>query len=143
MSTMGEPVTKTYPAGSDLSAKQFYFVKLSSGNLALCDTAGEQAIGVLQDAPSASGRSGSVAVLGRTKVIAGAAVSAGARVKTDTAGKAITATAATVNTSDTGASSDAVVGSNALGVALTAAGADGDIIEILLVPMGAIPTTAA
>jgi hypothetical protein len=59
-----------------------------------------------------------VDVLGTTVVEAGAAINAGATVKSNAAGKAIT-----------WASSGAKVG-----LALGAAGADGDLIEILLIP---------
>ena len=54
---------------------------------------------------------------GTTKVVAGAAITRGAYVAADSAGKAVT------NTTDK---------ENAIGIALAAAAADGDIIEIML-----------
>jgi hypothetical protein len=131
----------TLPAGSDLSAKQFYFVKLSAGKLALAST-GEAAIGVLQDKPNADGQPGLVAIGGRTQVIAGGSISVDAAIKSDSAGKAATASAATVDTSNTGGAADAVVASNVMGYALEAA-SSGDIFAMLLTPRGAVPTTAA
>ena len=60
-------------------------------------------------------------VMGTTVVEAGAAVTAGASLKSDANGKAITQT----------------TGTPILGVALQAAAADGDLIEILLIPNAA------
>lgn len=137
-------IIKTFAAGADLSAAQYYFVKLSSGLVVLCDTAGEEALGVLQNAPTAAGKAAEVLVFGRSKVKAGGTITAGAPIKTSTAGKALAAVLGTVNTSDTGASSDAVVGSNVMGKSLeVASSADGDIIDCLINSMGVIPTTAA
>lgn len=76
-------------AGSDLSSKQYYLVKRSGGNLALCDTAGERPLGILQDDPDASGRSGLVAVGGLSKVILGGTVAQDDLLTTDANGKAV------------------------------------------------------
>lgn len=135
-----------FPAGADLSTHQYKFVKFnSSGQIVLCSAVGEHAIGVLCNKP-ASGElaevtliaSGSVAM-----VMAGGAITRGALVKTSATAKAAAAAAATTNTSDAGAASDPLVGSFVLGQALEAAAADGDIIAVALMQLGAIPTTAA
>ena len=80
-------------ADSDLSAKQYYIMKVSAaGKVDLCGD-GELMIGVLQIKPDADGRGATVAGVGSvTKVIAGAAITAGDKVSSDTDGKAITAT---------------------------------------------------
>jgi hypothetical protein len=77
------------PATGDLSASQFCFVKLSSGSIALCST-GQEAIGVLQDDPAASGRVGSICISGISKVKAGGTLTAGQNVGSDSTGRAIT-----------------------------------------------------
>lgn len=133
----------TLEAGSDLSTHQHKFVLVnSSGQVALAG-AGGPAIGVLQNKPSAQGHSASVRVLGVSKVVAGAAVTRGDQVASDANGKAATASQANTRTDDTGVVSDPLIGSNVLGIALETAAADGDIISVLLLHAGAVPTTEA
>lgn len=85
-------------AGADLTAKQFYFVKIdSNGQLDLAGDAAD-AIGVLQDAP-ADNDPGLVGVLGISKVICGGVIAKGGEIGIDTNGKAVAA-----------ASGDAVMG---------------------------------
>lgn len=93
----GEGIDIGLIAGADLSAKQFYFVKIdtSTGNVILTATAGEKAIGVLQNAPT-SGQAALVRVFGVSKVKVGAAFSApGSLVATTTSGTATPATTGT------------------------------------------------
>lgn len=79
-------------AGADLSAKQFYIVKQSASTVVLCDTGGEKALGVLQNAP-ASGEAALVRVFGQSKVVAGNTFSsAGSLVQATTSGTADVAT---------------------------------------------------
>ena len=78
-------------AGSDLSSNQFYLVKRSGGNLALCSTAGERPLGVLQDDPAASGRAGLVRTAGLTKVEAGGTIAQDDLLTVDANGKAVAA----------------------------------------------------
>jgi hypothetical protein len=112
--------TISLTAAADLSAKQYYFMKVdSNGKAAVCGD-GEKAIGVLQNDP-ASGQAATVGVDGVTKVVASAAITKGTAVASSSAGKA-----AAPGTSDV-----------IVGIALTSSGADGDIISVLLYPMGA------
>jgi Uncharacterized conserved protein (DUF2190) len=104
---------------SDLSAKQFFFIKVSTtaGNVDLNTTSGGPCIGVLQNKPTA-GLEAEVNTAGVSKVVAGAAVTMGDLIMSDGAGKAITYVAG---------------GSNAcLGQALEAAGGAGTIIAVVL-----------
>lgn len=78
-------------AGADLSAKQFYVVKINSSGQIVLAGDGEVAYGVLQDKP-VSGAVGAVAVFGQTKAILGGTVAAGAKVASDANGKVVTAT---------------------------------------------------
>lgn len=132
----------TLEASADLSTHRYKLVAVNgSGQVALAG-AGDMAIGVLQNKPSAQGRSATVRVSGVSKVVAGAAVSAGAQVTSDANGKAVTATAATVDTT-TSSASEGVTASNVIGIALEAAGADGEVIPVALLHAGAVPTTEA
>jgi hypothetical protein len=80
---------RSVPAGSDLSAKQYYAVLVnSSGQLALCGDDGV-AYGILQDKPAAAGRAGKVAVAGVSKCVLGGTVAAGAVVSVDGNGKIV------------------------------------------------------
>jgi len=82
--------------------------------------ANEYTLGVARTA-AADGAQVTVDVLGTTVAEAGAAISAGATLETDADGKAVT-----------WATSGAAVG-----IALQAAAADGDLIEVLLIPNAA------
>lgn len=133
---------RTYPAGADLSAKQFYAVKLDSAAAVVLAGAGEAAIGILQNNPT-SGQAATVAIAGRSKMVAGAAVASGARVASNASGKGVTATAGKVDTSDAGAASDPVIGSNIMGICVDAAANADEIMSVELLMMGVGPTTAA
>jgi hypothetical protein len=55
--------TRTFEAGENLSAAQFKFVTLESdGQVDLADSAGENCIGVLLNAPDAAGKAATVAI---------------------------------------------------------------------------------
>jgi hypothetical protein len=104
--------TVTVIAGADLSALQYRFVE-ADGTLPA--GAGADAMGVNYSKVT-SGRPATVVVAGVAKVVAGAAVAVKDKIQTDANGKAIPAT----------------TGDHVLGMALTAAGADGEVIEVLL-----------
>jgi hypothetical protein len=108
-----------YPASADLSTKQYYCMVLSSGQLATAG-ANVSVTGILQDKPNAAGVSGTIAVAGISKAVAGAAITQDALVTCDAAGKVVTAatTATTIH--------------HIVGRALVAAAADGDVISVLL-----------
>ncbi len=123
MSIEQNVVTIARTAGADLSAKQYCFVEQSSaGTITVCNTAGENALGVLQNDPT-SGQTGSVACNGVTKVLAGATIVPGDQLSTSAAGKAIVATSTYV------IQGEAISG-----------GADGEIISMLIKPMAASGT---
>jgi hypothetical protein len=126
-----------YPAGADLSTTgQNLFVKLNgSSAIVLADTAGELALGVLQNAP-ANGAIARVRVQGVSKIIANATLADGAVVATTaTNARAKAAVVGTVSGSNT-------TGSYAMGI-LLADGASGVATTMLVQPMGLIPHTAA
>lgn len=107
---------ESYDAAVDLSAKQYFIVKLdANGRIVLAAAAGDTLLGILQNDPSALGRPGTVRQLGISKAVAGAAITLGDEVISDGAGKVI---------------STATAGDRILGVALEAAAADGDVISI-------------
>lgn len=112
-------------SGGDLSAAQYRFVKAgaTAPQVIQCTVDGEKVLGVLHNKPSAADRAAEIVFLGVTKVEAGEAISFGDAVKTDSAGRA-----AVVELTATGAD----VGDIAVGTALEAATAAGDVITILL-----------
>lgn len=91
--------TETFESVTDLSEKQFYFVKLSSDRrIALSNGQANYSVGVLLDNPSgtsASPKEGLVLVSGRCKVIAGGNLAAGNQIKVDSSGRAIVAATGT------------------------------------------------
>jgi len=105
---------------ADFSTKKYYFVKAAASDKCSIAGDGEISIGVLQSNPSATDLECELVADGISFVEAGAAVAEGANVASNASGKAITA----------------VAGKYILGVALKAAGADGDIIPVLLFNAG-------
>jgi hypothetical protein len=129
-------------AGASLAASQYLFVTMdTSGDVVVANAAGEDCLGVLQNAP-ASGAIAIVRVFGESRVIGSAAINPGVLVATTADGESKTAVAATTNTADAGGASDALVASFVMGRALTL-GANDAQHSIFIHPMGAIPTTAA
>lgn len=110
-------VVLSIPAGADLSAKQYTFVKLSGTTVISAAAATDLPIGVLVNDP-ASGETAAVAVSGIVKLKASAAISVGALVGTTSTGLGVSLTAGTDTTK------------YILGRAITAAGAAGDIITV-------------
>lgn len=111
-------VTITREAGADLTGKQFYFVELnSSGQVIVADSAGANAIGILQREADAAGKAVVVAIGGISKLVAGGALATiGTELSSTNEGKAV---ATTTNY-------------QIMGVQLTAAGAEDELVEILL-----------
>lgn len=108
----------TRPAGADLSTTgQYRFVELNgSGQVTVCNAAGELSLGVLQNAPSAAGQAATVAVDGVIKVIAGSGgLAPNNKVTTDNQGRGVVA--ASTN--------------HVLGIALSTA-ASGELAEVKL-----------
>lgn len=110
----------TIPAAADLSAKQYYFVKIdTSGNAALCAAATDKPVGVLQNAPTA-GQEATITVVGGTKVVGSAALDEGVAIGTTSAGKA---GAKVVGTDTT---------NYIVGTVIGASGADNEILTALI-----------
>lgn len=110
----------TRPAGADLSAQQFRFVKLdSSGNVVAIAAVTDRSIGVLQNKPT-SGQAAEIAIDGVVKVKSGiaGAIAPAAVIKTDASGKASNVAVATTEFQ--------------LGVALNATAAVDQLVEVLL-----------
>jgi hypothetical protein len=117
----GSPVggkTKTFIASADYGDTKYVFVELNSGRnqCNICNAATDTPIGVMENNPE-SGSAMVVQLDGTTKIIASAAIAKGSWVGTTAAGKAVVK-----NT----------LGDVCVGIALEAATASGDIIEILL-----------
>jgi hypothetical protein len=109
-----------FKAENDLSTKQFYLVELGAAadEIDVCDGAGDIAIGVLQNKPTA-GQAAEVAMGGFCKAIASGAITKGAAVGTDGSGKLVTKSS----------NNDWCIGR-----ARDAATADGDIITLWICP---------
>lgn len=128
-------------AAADLSAAQFRAVKVNSSGQAALAAAGEFAIGILQNKPTA-GQTATVVTVGPiSKAVAGGSITAGALVASDASGKLKAAVLGRTDTQQHEAA-DALIGSSVIGVALESASAD-DVFAVLLTVSGAAPTTAA
>ncbi len=108
----------SWEAGANLSAKQFFAVKLSSDKAVLAG-AGEAIVGILQNDP-ASGDTASVMMLGISKAELGTTVSAVlTQLTPDGNGNLVPAT----------------TGNRVVALALET-GSDGDIIPVFVIPQG-------
>ena len=92
MATNQSAVCVSHVAGADLSADQYKIVELGASGVTVCNTAGEQGYGVLQNNPT-SGSAAEVAIGGIAKVKLGATLAAGAKFTTSNAGLAVAPTA--------------------------------------------------
>lgn len=109
----------TLVAAADLSAKQYYGIKVDSNGKAALTGEGGAAIGILQNDPN-SDQAATVAVAGISKVVGGGSVTKGDRFSFDSNGKAV------------------AVGSGddySMGVALETI-ASGKISSVLIQPVG-------
>lgn len=109
----------TLEAGEDLSAKQYRFVKISSGKAVACSGATDKPIGVLQNSPT-SGQEASITVAGGTKIVSSASIAAGITIGTDANGKADAKVAGTDTTE------------YAVGQVILGAGADGEYLTAVI-----------
>lgn len=109
----------TLEAGEDLSAKQYRFVKISSGKAVACSGATDVPIGVLQNDP-ASGEEAAIVVVGGTKIVSSASIAAGIKIGTDANGKADAKVAGTDTTEYT------------VGQVILGAGADGEFLTAVV-----------
>ena len=79
----------TLVAGADLSALQYYFVKInSSGQAIACAAATDQPIGILQNAPIAN-QEAEILVAGGSKLVLGGTVTIGQVVSPSSAGAGV------------------------------------------------------
>lgn len=108
----------TLIAAADYSAKRYYGVYVSGEHtVTLCGAAPDGLLGVLQDKPAAAGAQCRVRILGSSEVSAGAAFSVGAKLTTDSNGQFVAATS----------------GQKYFAIALSAATAQNDLVEAVLV----------
>lgn len=130
------------PAAADYSTTgQYRFVNLNGSNqFVRVTTAGANAFGVLQNAPT----SGAIAIVrrrGPSYVLAGGSIADGDLLAVEgTNGRAKVAVAGTVTGGGSNPTDDPLDGSFVMGVALVDGGT-GDTIRMDIHPMGAIPTT--
>lgn len=114
-----QAVLITMVAAADLSAKQYYFVKVSGTGVDVCSGATDVPLGVLQNNP-VSGAEASVLVVGGTKIVSGASIAAGIKIGTGAAGKADAKVAGTDTTEYT------------VGQVILAATADAEILTAII-----------
>lgn len=85
-------------ASADLSAKQFYFVKVSgAGTVTVCAAVTDIPVGVLQNTPE-SGDTAEIVCIGQTKVSGDAAITAGNIIGSSADGQAQAVTVGTETT---------------------------------------------
>jgi hypothetical protein len=121
---------ESFKANSDLSAKQFFCVKITAADTVdLTSGATDRVIGILQDKPK-SGHAGGVRILGMSKAVSdgsGTSIAAGDYVGTDGNGRVI---------------KKATADYSVCGIALDASSALGTVIRVLLIPGGWFRTAA-
>ena len=116
--SQGVTVDIVLKAAADLSAKQYYFVKVTADRTVnVCAAATDIPIGVLQNKPAAANRAAVVRVVGSTKLSANEAITVGWLLGTSADGQADRKIPGTDITEYT------------VGQALEGTGAAGDIFE--------------
>ena len=80
-------VRATFPAGADLSASQYRFVKMSGASVVGAAAITDRPIGVLQNDPT-QGEEAVVTIAGGTKIVSAASLAAGAAIFTAANGTA-------------------------------------------------------
>jgi|SRR5229473_6726651 len=113
---------ESFKANADLSAKQWYAVKLTAADTVdMASAATDLCVGILQNKPT-SGHAAEVRILGITKVSSdgsGTAIVVGDRVGPNASSQIV---------------KKATADYNAMGIALDASSAAGTIIRVLLIP---------
>ena len=123
MAYAGQQICATFAAAADLSAKQYYFVKLSAANTVnVCTAITDIPIGILQNKPE-SGEAATVCLFGISKVSADGTLAAGNIIGTSADSQADAIAAGTDTTVYT------------MGQALETAAA-GDTVSMFLNPTG-------
>ena len=122
MATDNQGQDLSFKAAGDESAEQFTFYKLDTAGRADQCTANDGTdgvVGILQNKPGATDRSARIRVSGKSKLVASTTINEGDRLRPDATGRGV---ATTTDTHCYGA------------VALTAATATDDKIEVLVTP---------
>lgn len=114
---------ESFPAGADLSGKQFHAVKFNGSAALVAAGDGDDILGILEDKPK-QGEPGTVALAGRPKAKLGGTVAAGDRLAVNANAQFIVATA----------------GKRIVAKAMEA-GASGEIIQVKIIDAGAIVPT--
>ena len=123
--------TRSYEAAVDLSGSYLKFVKLSGATIVAVSAATDGAVGVLQNKPNKAGTgvftgaeksSGTVMIGGVTRVFAAAAIAAGVPVY-------LAADGSVTTTAQAG---------KCVGVTETASTAGGQLVSVLLKPLGSV-----
>lgn len=122
MAYEGTGIDLSFDAGEDLSSYQYRFVHLADDNTVdLLDATTEIAIGILQNAPN-SGEVAVVRVTGVSKLVMNDAIAVGGKIKAEY-----------VSAADNGKGDAADTDyDNVRAMAMTAAGAEDDIITVVL-----------
>ncbi len=121
MAQFGKEITRSADAAADLRAVGEVFLRGTGANAvnvaSNAAVAGSNILGVLDNKPN-SGQTAAIVWFGETKVIAGASTAVHLPLTTNSSGRAIAATS----------------GDMVIGLALEAAGADGERIRVLVHP---------
>lgn len=135
--TQQDPHYIGVPASGDLSTKQYYFMTITSGQLAVAG-AGVRVAGVLDNKPNAANQPGTLQYNGVALVLSAGSITAGDPVASDAAGKAVAATGTAVTA---GIALHDCSSAEYVAVLLTPAGAIGTGGALEIVTTGAISTS--
>jgi len=117
-------LTESFKADADLSAKQFYFMKMTANprEVGVCAATTDRPIGILLNKPDASGKAAEVMIIGRSKVSSDAALNEGDAIGPSADGQAV------AKTQTTGGDTTQMVG----GTVIAASGAAGEMAEAVI-----------
>lgn len=115
---------KSFKADADLSAKQFYLVKMTTNPLevGVCAATGDKPVGILQNKPNAAGKAAEVMIIGISKISSDAGLNEADAIGPASDGQGVAKTLTTG-----GDSTEYVVGT-----VIAASGAAGEMAELAL-----------
>lgn len=116
----------TLPASADLSASQYCFVAIDTSGEVTLAGAGGNAIGILQNAPSAQGQAASVLIAGVSRLVSAGGGGVGIR-----AGYNLASAAG-------GEGAETTTGDYRMGIIIETATASGDIGTVVFSPNGLV-----
>lgn len=132
---MENSINVSRPVADVSACPQYHAVKLnSSGQVVICDAAGEAVFGIIQEVPANDGEAGRICIGGECFAQAGGAFTAGDELAVDTGGHLDDAPEALYVDTSAGTAKDAVIGSHICARALADSAGSTSVVRVNFMP---------